>query len=435
MHTVLLLALFAADENWPAFRGGSRAGVSQNANLPLTWDAKTNVAWSVNLSGGGWSSPIVWGDRVFLTAAVSDEKFMAARKGLYITDLQGKPPPGEHAWTVFCYELKSGKPLWKQVPFQGKFAGTIHIKNSLASETPVTDGERVYAYFGNVGLACFDLDGKLLWKQARPVRKTAMGWGTGASPAVHDGKLFVINDNEEKSYLECLDARTGKELWRVERDEKSNWATPFVWQHAGRTEVVTAGKGKVRSYSLDGKQLWELKGMSILTIPTPFATKDHLIVASGYVADPFVKPVYAIKPGASGDISLKDDETSNKHIAWCQKQAGPYHPTPLVYGDYLYVLYDFGFLSCFEAKTGKVVYQRKRLGGSGFTASPWAYGGHIFCLNEDGVTFAVKAGPDFEIAGKNAVDGMTLATPALAGDSLLIRTQLKLYCVRSKARP
>lgn len=436
MRTLLILALLVspafADDHWPSFRGADRAGVSSHARLPLTWDAKNNLAWKVDLPGSGWSSPIVWGRRVFVTAAVSDAKPFDARKGLYITDLQGKAPPGEWTWTLLCYDLDSGKELWRQSPFQGKFAGTIHIKNSLASETPATDGQRIYAYFGNVGLACYDLDGKLLWKQPRSLHKTQMGWGTGASPVVHEGKLFVINDNEDKSYLECLDGRTGNQLWRVDRDETSNWATPFVWVNPMRTEIVTAGKGKVRSYSLDGKLLWQLKGMSIVTIPTPFATKDHLIVASGYVLDPFIKPVYAILPGATGDISLKGDETSNKFIAWCQKQAGPYHPTPLVVGDYLYVLYDRSFLSCYEAKTGKPVYERKRLGGSGFTASPWAYGGHIFCLNEDGTTFAVKAGPTFEVTSKNALDGMALATPALAGDSLLIRTREWLYCLRGR---
>ncbi|MFQ3591666.1 MAG: PQQ-binding-like beta-propeller repeat protein [Gemmataceae bacterium] len=427
-------ACLQAEEAWPSFRGGAAGGLSTNAQLPLQWDTKTNVAWSVGVPGKGWSSPIVLGKRVFVTTAVSSGETLVARKGLYITDLQGKVPPGEYQWLTLCYDLDTGQELWRHAAFQGKPTSTIHIKNSLASETPCTDGQRLYAYFGNVGLAAYTPEGKLLWKQQRPVRKTQMGWGTGASPVAHEGKLFLLNDNEELSELECLDGKTGESLWKVRRDETSNWASPFVWSHALRTEVVTAGKNRVRSYSLEGKLLWELRGMSIVTIPTPFATKDYLIVASGYVLDPLLKPVYAIRPGASGDISLKGDETSNKYIAWCLKQAGPYHPTPIVVGDYLYVLYDRGFLSCWQVQTGKPVYERKRLGGSGFTASPVAYRDHLVCTNEDGLSFVIPVGRDFSIAHKNDLGGMTLASPALVGSTLLIRTQEKLYALRQGSK-
>jgi outer membrane protein assembly factor BamB len=259
-----------------------------------------------------------------------------------------------------------------------------------------------------------------------------MGWGTAASPALHDGKVFIVHDNEEKSYLVALDLTTGKELWRVDRKEGSNWATPFVWLSPGRTELVTAGTGRVRSYGLDGKLLWQLKGMSMISIPTPFAAGGLLYVTSGYVGDPFLKPVYAIKPGATGDISLKGGQTSNQHIAWCQKYAGPYHPTPVVYRGLLYVLHDRGFLACYEADTGKEVYGRRRLARStsAFTASPWAYDGKVFCLSEDGETVVVQAGREFKVLGRNRLDGMSLATPALAEGSLFLRTQSRLYCLR-----
>jgi len=426
--------LLPDDEVWPSFRGGSRSGVSTNRRLPLKWDSKTAVAWSVAVPGKGWSSPIVLGKRVFVTTAVSDGETLVARKGLYITDLQGKQPPGEYQWLTLCYDRETGKELWRDIAFAGKAPSTIHIKNSLASETPCSDGQRLYVYFGNVGVAAYTLEGKLLWKQKRPVRKMQMGWGTGASPVAHEGKLFLLHDNEELSELECLDGKTGETLWKVRRDETSNWASPFVWKHALRSELVTAGKGRVRSYSLEGKLLWELRGMSIVTIPTPFATKDYLMIASGYVLDPLLKPIYAIRPGASGDISLKGEETSNKYVAWCLKQAGPYHPTPIVVGEYLYVLYDRGFLSCYEAATGKAVYERKRLGGSGFTASPVAYRNHLICTNEDGLSFVIPVGREFAIAHKNDLSGMTLASPALAGDTLLIRTQEKLYALREATK-
>lgn len=432
--TALLLALglcvAARAGDWPAFRGGALGGVPSKApSLPEKWDAKTNIKWSVELPPG-WSSPVVVGGRVFVTSAKSADKQPDPRKGLYITDLNGKTVPGTHTWEVICLDADSGKVLWRKAAFTGKLDSTLHIKNSLASETPVADGERVYSVFGNVGVVCHGRDGKELWKKKLAPRKTQMGWGTGASPALADGKLILVNDNEETSYIEALDAKTGKQLWKVKRAETSNWATPFVWKNGKRTEIVTAGKGRVRSYDTSGKLLWELRGMSILCIPTPFAAGGLLYVSSGYVLDPFQKPVYAIRPGAKGDITLKAGKTSNDHIAWCQRQAGPYHPTPVVLGDYLYVLYDMGMLSCYEAKTGKVVYTRKRLGGATFTASPWAYGDKVYCLSEDGETWVVQAGPEFKILGRNKLGDMALASPAVADGSLFIRTKSKLWCVR-----
>jgi outer membrane protein assembly factor BamB len=419
-----------AEDNWPAFRGGAQAGVAEGATLPATWGASKNVRWKALVPGRGWSSPVVWGDRVFATSVLSDAKAPDPRKGLYISDLRGTVPPGTHRWMVHCLDAGTGKVLWQREAFQGKPASTIHLKNSFASETPVTDGERVYAHFGNVGLACYDRDGKELWSRKWPPYRTRMGWGTGSSPALDGGRLYVVNDNEEKSTLTALAARTGKTVWEVGRDEKSNWATPFVWQSGTRTEVVTAGTSRVRSYDPEGKLLWELGGMSMISIPTPFARDGLLYVTSGYVMDPFLKPLYAIRPGASGDISLAEGQTENKWVAWCQRQAGPYHPSPLVYGPYLYMLYDRGTLACFEAKTGKPVYGPQRLGASAFTASPWAYGGKVFCLSEDGDTVVVQAGPTFKVLGKNRLDEMCLATPAIAGGSLFVRTQSALYCLR-----
>jgi outer membrane protein assembly factor BamB len=430
---LLALALTApltADDNWPAFRGGARAGVAEGKTLPDEWDAKKNVVWKADVPGRGWSSPVVWGDHVFVTSVMSDAKTPEPRKGLYVQDLNGKTPPGEHRWLLHCLDFRSGKVLWTREAFKGKPGSTIHLKNTFASETPVTDGERVYAYFGNVGLACYDLKGKELWSQKWTPYKTRMGWGTAASPALHGDRLYVVHDNEEKSFLAALDKYTGKQVWRVERDEKSNWATPFVWENAKRTEIVTAGTGKVRSYDLDGKLLWEFRGMSVITIPTPFTRHGLLYVSSGYVLDPFQRPVYAIRPGASGDVTLPEKATASKDVAWCQRLAGPYNPTPLVYGDYLYVLYDRGFLACYEAKTGKPVYDRQRLGPTAFTASPWAYNGKVFCLSEDGETIVVQAGPTFKVLGKNDLGEMCLATPALAGGSLFVRTQTRLYRLR-----
>ena len=277
-----------------------------------------------------------------------------ARKGLYFGG-ERPAPAAEHRWMVYAVDWATGKIVWEREAHRGAPPAARHLKNSYASETPVTDGERLYAYFGNVGLFCFDLSGKLLWSQRWDVRPMRYGWGTAASPVLHQGRLFVVNDNDEQSFLIALDARTGRTIWRVDRQERSNWATPFIWENERRTEIVTPGTGKIRSYDLDGKPLWELGPMSSITIPTPFARFGLLYVASGYVGDP-VRPVYAIRPGASGDITLAKDQTTSEFIAWHLPQGGPYNPSPLVYGDYYYTLYDRGFITCHDARTGREIY-------------------------------------------------------------------------------
>jgi outer membrane protein assembly factor BamB len=256
-------------------------------------------------------------------------------------------------------------------------------------------------------------------------------WGTAASPVLHGDRIYVVNDNQEKSFMAALDKLTGKDVWRVDRDEKSNWSTPFIWEHAGRTEIVTNGTRKVRSYGLDGKLLWELGGMSSITIPTPCAGKDLLYVSSGFVMD-LKKPVVAIRPGASGDISLKSDETANRHVAWCQKMAAAYNPSPLLYGDRVYVLYDLGQLACYDAQTGKELYGKTRIAPKtrAFTSSPWAYQGKVFCLSEDGDTFVIEAGPKFKLLRTNSLGELCLATPAIARQSLVLRTETQLFRIQ-----
>jgi acetyl esterase/lipase/outer membrane protein assembly factor BamB len=419
--------------SWPQFRGPGSRGVAAAGRLPDSWGPDRNIVWKTPIPGRGWSSPVVWGDRVFLTAVVSEGKTEQPRKGLYFGGERLKPPADVHRWTVYCVDAAGGKILWERTAHKGVPQSTHHLKNSYASETPVTDGKRLYAYFGNIGVFCYDQGGKELWTWKVPPYPTKFGWGTAASPALYKDRLYVVNDNEKHSFLAALDTATGKEVWRVDRQEKSNWATPFVWENDRRTEIVTAGTGKVRSYDLDGKLLWELKGMSSITIPTPFAHDGLLYVASGYVLDGS-RPLYAIRAGATGDISLKKGEDHNACVAWCQKRSAPYNPTPVLYGPYVYVLYDLGFLACYDARTGKDVYGRQRLGsGTTFTASPWAGDGKVFCLSEDGETFVVRAGPEFKLLGRNRLDEMALASPAPVGDGLIVRTESALYRIGNGA--
>ena len=289
----------------------------------------------------------------------------------------------------------------------------------------------MYCCFGNVGIFCFDFAGNELWRHELAPHAIRFGWGAAGSPVLHQDRLYFVDDNDEESSLLALDAKSGTELWRVARDEKSNWSTPLVWQNDQRTEIVTLGSGQVRSYDLAGQLLWSLAGMSSITIATPYAQDGLLYFSSGYVGDRS-RPVYAIRPGAAGDISLQAEQTSNDWIAWCQPTAAPYNPSTLVYQGNLYVLYDNGSIVCFNARDGSDVFVRQRIpkGGS-YTASPWAYDGKIFCLNEDGVTFVLKAGSQFEVLHSNALaeDDMCMATPAIAGQRLLIRTAARVYCI------
>lgn len=424
----------ATEHNWPRFRGPDSRGVSENKNLPVQWSATENVEWKTDLPGRGWSSPVVWGDQIFVTTVINEGESEEPKKGLYFGGDRPDPPESRHRWVVFCLDLKSGDIRWERQVQEGPPKSSIHLKNSFASETAVTDGERLYACFGNVGIFCFDLDGKPLWEKPIEPRKTRLGWGTAASPVVHEDRLYFVYDNDEESYLQALDVHTGDEIWRVERDEKSNWATPYVWQNAQRTEIVTPGTGKVRSYDLDGKLLWELGGMSSITIAAPYEYNGLLYVTSGYVGDRRRRPIFAIRPGATGDISLEKEETSNEWIEWCQKLGGPYNPSTIIYDERLVVLYDFGFLASFDAADGTEITPKKRIPqGKAFTASPWAYGGHVFCLNEDGVTYVLDSTDELEILHKNRLDedDMVMATPAIAGNRLLIRTSARIYSIRN----
>ena len=444
---VLLISIAAswcdvarAGTNAPEFLDGRHSANGAAASPPAHWSATTNVAWKRDLPGRGWSSPIVWGQRIFLTTCVSTGAEREARKGLYMQDLNADRYPREtnvHLYKVYCLDLSNGKVLWERVAHQGIPTKPHHIKNSLASETPATDGERVYALFGNLGMFCYDMDGKLIWKYEIPPRNTQFGWGTAMSPILHGDRVYIVNDNEEDSWLAALDKRTGKQLWKTRRDPHSNFSTPFVWENPLRTEIVVNGKFFAQSYDLNGKELWRVEGKSAVAIPRPFEQFGLLFVTSGHVAFGENR-TYAIRPGASGNISPVAGKPQSKFLAWSMKTA-PYHPTPLIIGENLYMLFDRGFMSCYEAKTGKVVYDKKRVTGGhgGFTSSPWTYGDKIFCLNEDGVTFAIQAGPQFKVLYENelADDDMGMATPVIIDDKLLLRTSARLYCIGSQATP
>lgn len=427
-----------AQDNWPRFRGANADGVAQDdARLPEIWDRSTNVQWVADVPGLGWSCPVVWGNQVILTTVSSDQENVRPNKGLYLGEGVRDPAEGIHHWLVYCFDLNSGRELWKHEAHTGRPTVPRHPKSSYAAETPTTDGERIYVLFGDVGLYCYDFGGELLWSRAIEPKKTFQDYGAAASPVVHDGQVFVVYDNFESSWIAAFDATTGQQLWRTAREETHSWATPFVWKNELRTELVVPGKNRNRSYALDGNLLWEFDGeMSNLVIPSPFAAHGMCYIASGYIGDAH-RPTFAVRPGASGDITPTGDDgfADGPFIAWHQGKSSPYNTSQIVYGDYLYTLYDRGFLTCHDAKTGEEIYGKQRFRPSGsFTAAPWAYNGLVFCLSEDGLTYAVQAGPEFEIVATSELDELCLSTPAIANGHLLIRTASQLYCITGGQR-
>jgi outer membrane protein assembly factor BamB len=345
---------------------------------------------------------------------------------------RGGPPPNVvYRWEVHCLDRTTGETLWKKVALERKPTIPTHGTNTFASETPVTDGERVYAYFGMHGVFCYDIEGTLKWKKDLGAFAMQAGWGTGSSPALADDLLFIQCDNEEKSFLVALDKRTGDEVWKVQRDSNSSWSTPFVWKSGERTEVVACGGSHVRSYNAaDGSLLWELGGLSGGCNATPVEGDGLLYVGCG---GPFGNsPLFAVRAGAGGDITLQDDETSNAGVAWSRTRAGPSMASPLYYDGLLYILEQRGgMISCYDGQTGEPAYYRTRIpDATGFTASPWAAGSNIFCLDDSGQTIVLKAGRSFGVVGRNTVGEMCWSTPAFSDTEILLRSIDHLYCIR-----
>jgi outer membrane protein assembly factor BamB len=447
----------AQDLVWPQFRGPDSNPVGTHARLAEHWSKTENVEWSQEIPGRGWSSPIVTGGKVYVTTVTTDGKSKVPQIGTeysneYFAQMlkDGLPPEkaGERVaerdiefpkevmlhYLVYCLNLKSGKVEWKNEFFTGRPPGGRHRKNSFASESPVTDGKFVYVYVANLGLWAFDLKGKLAWTTPLETNPIYLDFGTGSSPALAGNLLLIVNDNEKQQYIAAFDKKTGKQVWRTNRvigpeGRRSAWVTPFVWRHALRTEIVAIGPGEVVSYDLNGKELWRMSGMSGTPVPTPFAYEGFLYIDGGRGA-----LLVAVRPGATGDISLKEGETANLFVLWSQKRAGTYLPSAVAYQGGVYALTETGILSRFDSKTGQQTYKtRIDPRATAFTTSPWIYNGKLFCLSEEGQTFVIATGEKFELLHVNELDDMAQASPAIVGDRLLIRTEQRLYSIRRKS--
>jgi outer membrane protein assembly factor BamB len=449
---------FAAEPEWPSFRGPSSNPSAANSNLPERWSKTENIEWTADIPGLGWSSPIVSGKSVFLTTVTTDGKAKQPQTGVdysndYVAELQKQGLKGKelmerlqardselpsevsvHYW-LYSLDLDSGKTNWKKEFYAGHPPGGRHRKNSFCSETPITDGKRVYVYITGLGLFAYDFEGKKLWNTPLESSPTILDFGTASSPTQLGDLVIIVNDNQKEEFIAAFDKSTGKQVWRTDRtihvagsDRQTGWSTPYIWKNEKRTEIVTIGPGIAVSYDADGKELWRIGGMSAMPIPSPFAY-DGLLYLNGGTG----KVVAAIKPGASGDLTTPDGAKLNEFVAWLQPKAGTYLPTELAYEGGIYVLTHTGILTRFDAKTGAQTYKSRIGTGGDFTASPWGYNGEIFCLSEEGTTYVIAAGDKFELRHSNDLDEMALATPALVGDRLLLRTENRLYSIRKKS--
>lgn len=450
----------AQNASWPQFLGPESNPVGKHPRLPERWSKTENVEWSLEIPGRGWSSPIVTGGKVYVTSVTTEGKSKPPQAGTeysneYVAEMQkqGLPMPEiikrvterdielphevQLHYLLYCLNLKNGKVEWSKEFHTGKPPGGRHRKNSFVSETPVTDGKHIYVYVANLGLWAFDLKGKQVWTTPLESHPIYLDFGTGSSPALADNLLIIVSDNQKQQYIAAFDKQTGKKIWRTERDlgghapplQRSGWATPYIWRNSGRTEIVTIGPGEAVSYDLNGKELWRMKGMAATPIPTPFSYEGKLFINGGRG-----RPLFVIAEGATGDISLKEGETTSKYVVWSAARAGTYLPSSVAYNGAVYTLTETGILTRFDTKTGAQTYKtRIDPTATNFTTTPWAYDGKLFCLSEEGQTFVIKTGDKFELMHINHLDDMAQASPAIVGDRLLIRTEHRLYSIRRKS--
>lgn len=443
-----------ATRNWPQWRGPLANGIAPQGSPPTTWSETENVKWKVKIPGRGMSTPIVWENQIFIQTAIPTGKKVEEKKaaanfspnvfGQAQPPTDATPPNGQqrrrpggggfgggekptefHQFTLLCLDRQTGKTLWQQVATEAVPHEGHHRDHSFASHSPVTDGKLVFGWFGSRGLHCYDMNGKLQWSQDFGDQRTANGFGEGGSPALHGDTLIITWDHEGDDFITALDKKTGKELWKQTRDEKTSWATPFVVEVDGKVQVIASASGKVRSYDLTtGKVLWECAGLGSNVIPTPVTGDGLLFAMSGHQRPALL----AIRLGRAGEL------TGTDAVAWKLERGTPYVPSPLLVGDKLYFFAgNNATLSCFEAASGKVLIDGERLQGpSGFYASPVSAGGRIYLAGRNGTSLVLKPSDKVEVLATNKLDEKFDASPAVVGKELFLRGHEYLYCLAEK---
>ena len=424
--------------NWPSFRGPGASGISDGQNLPDRWDPKTgqNVLWRTPIPGLAHSSPVVWGDRVFVTTAVSTDPKATFRPGLY-GDGDASKDQSVHRWMLYSIDKKTGKIIWERLAHEGAPIEKRHIKSTYANSTPATDGRIVVSWFGSEGVYAYDFKGRLLWKV--DIGKIDLGaydiptyeWGPASSPIIWNNLVILQVDTQADSFLLALDAATGKTVWKTDREEIPSWGTPTIANTSAGPVLVTNASNYIRGYDpKTGKELWRLGGSSKITAPTPICADDLIIVVSGRGPE---RPIFVVRPSARGDLTLPSGQKSSDAVVWSMTGRGSYMPSPLAYNGTLYILNNNGLFDAYNLKTGAEVY-RQRLPnvGSGFSASPVAADGKIYLSSEDGEILVIAAGEKFNQIATNSMGELLMATPALSEGVMYVRSSTSLFAIGQK---
>jgi outer membrane protein assembly factor BamB len=430
----VLLGTALSANDWPQFRGRDASGVAIGPSAPpVSWSVAPakSIAWRTPIPGMGHSSPIVWGNRVYVTTAVPAD---GARPGVVLGDsskagIDPAADTGRHAWNLIALDKQSGRIVWSSIAWEGVPRMKRHVKASHASATPATDGRYIAALMGSEGLFAFDMNGALKWRADLGVMDVGlvddptMQWGPASSPVIFENMVIVQNDRHRDSFLAAFDIATGKELWRSRHEDYPSWATPAVARIGGRTQIVTNSGQYIRGFDpRSGRELWRLSdNRTQVKVPSPIVAGDAVIVTGGY--PPGGRPIYAIRPAGSGELTASS-------IVWKTERGAPYTGTPILYDGLLYALTDNGILSAYDPKTGERIYQQRVAGGAGFSASPVAANGRLYLSSEDGDVYVVKAGRTYELIGANAMGEPLMATPAISGNAMFIRTLTSLVAVR-----
>jgi outer membrane protein assembly factor BamB len=420
------------------FRGSQGTGVSSASDIPLEWSAEKNLAWKVPSPAAGWAQPLVVGNRLYITGAVSTADIRPANfaNGVKSPQSMGislfsRPPKDPFTWKLFCLSTQDGKLLWEQTVAEGQAKFPIHPSNSWATETPAADENGVYVYSGAAGIvAGIDHSGRKLWQRDIGVFKTSNGFGTGSSVAIHNGLIYVQNLNEQQSDIWCLDTKTGDVIWQAKRAATgTSWSTPLIWQNSQRVELIISGGEQVDSYEpATGKQLWTLKNVKAATACSPCADRDRLYFGG---SDPFSKgPLFAVSPGASGEIAPAEKNGSFTNCVWLSERQGPGMASPLSTGRFVYTN-ENNILKCFDATTGEKLYQTRIPGLDMLAASPLLAGNNLLLLDENGKACIAEVGAEFKQLGGGSLGDVFWATPAVSGNALYMRGVESIYCIRS----